>query len=154
ALGGLPAPDATAIIQTDVIQTVLGSAMFAVALWDSNTSNLGTVNTLNVEMRGIDWRTYPNPQISAVDLGMAANCVVFECLIDSNDPYPGLTEPTHTDVFGLRLPRTNNTQGAVRTENLQVLGYYTCIVANECWLGGFTTCGVCKVGVEIPLSNF
>src|SRR5580765_2592389 len=153
SMGGTP-DERSVIFQTDKTGTNDDSSILAMALWNPDGSSYATVNAINVICRGICFRTYPNPAISAVDFGLAGNCVLSECLIDTGEDYPNATQPTHTGTFGLRLPRVNNSQGPIRTQNVAVGGYGVGVIASEFWCSDFTSAGGCLTGVRLTQSNF
>jgi hypothetical protein len=135
------------IFQTD--RTDGGNfSMIAAALWDGGGTALYTVSNISFYTEGIVWRTYPNPQISAVDLGMVCNVIVKQTLIDSNQGLYLMTSPPSAGTFGLRLPRTNTSEGQNYVENSFIAGYGTGVFFSELMVAQMLSVDRCLVGLQ------
>jgi len=84
---------------------------------------------VNVSLRNLDVRTYDNPGIHGVDLGLATQCKVENVFINTGVYNVQASKPTH-GTSGLVTSACNN--GALNIlRNVCVTGYHTGIVVNE-----------------------
>ena len=141
-----PPPTQGTIIQSSVIGTDANSSIINCGVYVGGSDFSLVVNGMNnvtVEIRGMTWRTYNDPNISAVDLAMAWNTVLENVLIDTGyAPEGGAAEPTH-GTFGLRLPRAST---IVQTTNVSVACYGYGVIFADLWNTRNTYIIRCKVG--------
>jgi hypothetical protein len=110
-----------AVFQTDKIGPAGGYSMIAAAMFDP-TVNIPPTSNVTVYMEHLTWRTYQQPQISAVDMGMAGNALFRNVLIDTNTPLQDILLPP-AGYFGLRTPRVNTGMAMDTFDNCYILGY-------------------------------
>jgi hypothetical protein len=139
------------IIRTNRIGVDSNSCMIAASVWTPGTA-IVTSNT-TVYMSNITWRTYSNPQISGVDMGMAGNAIFNNVAIDTGLSMQDtdLVEPTHGG-FGLRTPRVNAGSTANAFDQVFVLGYGTGIIFAEQFRSTWFAVFACKIGMSCAFS--
>ena len=84
---------------------------------------------VNVIVRNLDVRTYDNPGIHGVDLGLAAQCKVENVFINTDVYNVQASKPSH-GTSGLVTPACNNAALTI-LRNVIVTGYHTGILVNE-----------------------
>lgn len=60
----------------------------------------------------------------------------------------GISQPTHTNAYGVKLPQTNNSNLSVE-DSITVYGFYTGILHGELVEARYNV-SLCEVGVEVP----
>jgi hypothetical protein len=145
AFSGIPSTKG-AIFQTDRIGPSGNHCMIAAAAWDASTDIPPTSN-VTVYMEHVTWRTYPEPQISAVDMGMAGNALFRHVLIDTDTPLGDINEPP-AGYFGLRSPRVNTGMAMDTFDNCYVLGYGTGAIIAEQFRSTWFSVMRCGIGFQ------
>jgi hypothetical protein len=133
------------IIQTDLINTA-GSMISGGAY--VNAADPTSENITSIWMEAITWRTYGNPQINGVDLGMVGQYLSLkDVFIDSGVDNLSGVEPTH-NTFGLRLPQ-NNFCTASYLNNVVVTYYAVGVIAGE-MMDAYSKLLIsyCKIGIK------
>jgi hypothetical protein len=135
------------IIQTDVVGANADSSMLAGALFNI-TADYTLINNTKVAIEGLCFQTYPNPAISALDLGMlGTHESVRDVGIDAGEPLLTAAQPTH-GTFGLRLPR-NNAVTELGVENVEVSNYGIGVICSEVIHALNVTVQRCLIGLRI-----
>jgi hypothetical protein len=126
-----------------------GGSMLAAAAWGGEASiDWTTVNNVFLNMEGICWRTYDNPNISALDLGNCGMVDLKNITVDTGVKLVDGAQPTH-QVFGIRLNRTA-AAGINNTHNVFVCNYWWGFVTGEIWtMTGTIVPFRCMVGYRI-----
>ena len=106
---------------------------------------------VNVSLRNLDIRTYDNPGIHGVDLGLAAQCRVENVFINTDVYNVQASKPTH-GTSGLVTPACNN-GGLTILRNVLVTGYHTGILVNEHTDGDNITLGSNVNGLEFAFAQ-
>ena len=142
-----PISNAGVIIQSDKIGVDNNSVIFAAATWVPGTEwNVFTNVVIYIE--GIQFRTYDNPQIGGLDLGMAGGAQINNIFIDTGIRLQDGAEPLY-DRFALRMPRANTPTGYMHSSYVYVMNYAQgCIVAEANGYQGFCPLR-CKVGIRM-----
>jgi hypothetical protein len=147
------------MIQTDVIGTNSQSSILATTLFADGT-DVTSGSQLTIRLENLTFRTYDNPQISGVDLGMAWNVLLKNVLIDVGmpmeswpgpPPVTGGSQPTH-GTFGLRLPRVNVCT-IVHAENIYVQNYHIGVIGGELFVSVSTGIYRCNIGLQLEHCN-
>jgi hypothetical protein len=133
-----------AILQTDRRGANASSSILACALYN-DTFDTFSFSNLALEISGLTFRTYNDPGISALDLGLCYRVTLRDVLVDTGMPLTGGAVPTSSS-FGLRLPRTMS--WGAETSNVFVLYYPTGIIFSELWKPSNTWVMRCKTGVR------
>jgi hypothetical protein len=132
------------VIQTDLIGT--SSAMIAGAPF-ANNSYASTNNTC-IWLESMIWRTYDNPQINAIDLGMFGQYVFLkEICVDAGQPMKSAAEPTY-GTFGIRMPGTTACT-VQKSDNAMVNNYAIGMIASEIMHSVNTMAFRCKTGLQL-----
>jgi hypothetical protein len=143
------------VIQTDLIGATATSSMLSAQQYVASADIVGTCITIIVE--GLTFRTYDNPQICGVDMGMVWNFYAKDLCFDAGvmgqentqvgGSQPGASEPTH-NTFGIRFPRVNACTIS-NADNVSVTNYGIGIIASELF-HATTPCFIqrCKVGFQ------
>jgi hypothetical protein len=139
-----------AVFQTDVQNTA--GAMIRAATYVAGSGGVMLINNVSVWLENLTWRTYPNPQISAVDLGMAQNVFLKQLTIDANADMGTAPEPTAATTFGLRCPRDTSSSTGHVVDIVYVQNYYTGLIFAEQLVCNKAYAMRCKVGVEFGFS--
>ena len=103
-------------------------------------------NYVTVYIRDMTFRTYDNPSIGAIGLGMAAGASLENVTVDTGVNQMSLTQPTH-GTFGVWMPNTNNF-GLNFCNRVIVGGYSTGIKTGEHFIAPYGVVARCSVGVE------
>ena len=119
------------VIQSDRTGTTMLSG-------DSEGAYLNYTN-VEVNLKDLIFRTYDNPNVSAINLGFVARASVTNLVIDTGLPamcgYSGITNcivtmPTHSNSVGLTMPGSDNEGDDVLSASF-VTGYYTDQILGE-----------------------
>jgi hypothetical protein len=144
-------PEHGCVIQSDKAATVLvsGYSILAFALFDGYTATTTEpFNNITFTCRNITWRTYNNPSISPLDLAMVSNCILENVLIDTGIALNNInTAPTHSLVFGLRLPRCSAGMAMISTSNVYIIGYDVGCMYSEMWRSTYIAVLRCNIGL-------
>ncbi|MGZ8287252.1 MAG: glycosyl hydrolase family 28-related protein [Allosphingosinicella sp.] len=117
-----PVSDAGTIIKSSATS---GGAILQVAAG----AGFGNFSWYHVVLEDLNFRTYDNPRISAVDMGNASQLTAVNLQIDSGIYSVNAARPTH-GTSGLVTPRNNNAAlTLLRTINIS--GYYNLLQVNE-----------------------
>lgn len=143
------------IIQSDRVGNDANSSIFAANLYTSGPSFpaiINATNLLTIDIKGMTFRTYDNPNLSALDLAMCWNVLLENVNIDTGVSPEGnidwggsvveASEPTH-GTFGLRLPRAST---VVQTANVSVACYSIGVWYADLWISINTYIIRCKTG--------
>jgi hypothetical protein len=146
----------SAIIHTDLIDTT-ASMLSGGPYPDGSAAWQTYLNNTCVTMEGLVWRSYENPQISAVDLSACGPyTIVRDVSVDAGTPLLGIggtpslstaVEPTH-GTFGLHLPG-NSTCILIECTDVAVNSYGIGIVASECVQFNQAIIMQCKAGLRL-----
>jgi hypothetical protein len=147
------AADYGTIFQTDV-QATSGAMLRAANFVPGGPSAAGWnyINNVTVFLENLTWRTYENPQISGIDLGMAKDIFLRQVVIDAAAPYSTAAAPTATGVFGLRTPRDTASATGHTLDTVWVQNYYTGIIFAEQMVCIKAFAMRCMVGVRFDFS--
>lgn len=135
------------VIQSDKIGATAESAILAFAPWSPGLDGFSG-NNITFTCKGITWRTYPNPQMSALDLRLAANCILENLLIDANINLLSTPQPTHAGTFGLALPCIGAGIAMIETRNVYVLSYDIGCWFSEMWHSDYISVMRCNIGLK------
>jgi hypothetical protein len=133
--------------------SIIGGKVGSGAGWPVAGTSWCSVTLENLVVRAI-----ANPTLSGVDFTYIPNNKIINCQISTNEdvisaigspPTYGITEPTTTSSYGLKLP-PNNIPDQCILDNVQIYGFYTGLLAGELCNIDNTLVVFCKVGVEIP----
>jgi hypothetical protein len=147
---GGPVSNGGVIIQSDKIGVNQNSAIFAAATWVPGTDWTSFTNVV-IYMDGLQFRTYDNPQISALDLGMAGGAEVRNCWIETGIRLQYGAEPTGMG-FGFRMPRTNTPTGYSFCDRVMVQNYPVGFYIYE--VQGWNNLLVLRCKTGFVISNF
>jgi hypothetical protein len=112
-----------------LLKCVSESGPAVVAALNTPETIYGGFSGVNVIVRNLDVRTYDNPGIGGVDLGLAVQCKVENVFINTDGYNVQASKPTH-GTSGLVTPACNN--GAMTIlRDVVVTGYDTGIQVNE-----------------------
>lgn len=139
-----PNTEYTCVFQTDKVGATAESSILSAGAFTAGGEL--SVNATAVYLENIVFRSYNNPQISALDMGMAANLYAKHILIDVGVLYSAIVEPTR-QCFGLRLATFNATNSHI-TENVSVQGHWFGIIFTEEWISVYSAAAICKVGMR------
>ena len=130
AVGNPTVPQYGVIFQTQVINTA--AAIFAATAFSPIFGWEDPVwyNHITLYMDGFTFRTYANPQISALDLGGCDNIILRNIVIDTGVDWFHGTMSTHSGIFGLRTPAVSSGMANDLVENIGIFNYYI-----GCWFG-------------------
>jgi len=117
------------IIQSDVQGVNANSSLFAAALWDATTTSTAPFTHIMIYIDQIRFRTYANPNLSGLDLGMAGGAALGFVSVETGGFWEG--EPTHVDCFGLRMPRVNTVMAMSCCDMAYVHNYYIGCILSE-----------------------
>lgn len=123
--------DLGVIIQSDKIGQDAESALLATAVWDNAYGNGNTINNLFLTLEGLCFRTYDNPHLHGLDLGMCGMVDLKNVVVDAGMNMLDAAQPTHNTI-GLRLPKSASA-GITNTENVFVINYAVGIQIGEVW---------------------
>lgn len=113
---------------------------------------------LAATLENLTVRTVANPTISGVDFSFIPNIRIQHCQISTNEdvisvashpPTYGLTEPTTSTSYALKLAPNNIPDQSI-VDNVEIYGFYNGILAGELCKIDDTLVVFCKVGLEIP----
>lgn len=137
-----------AIFQTDVIGANSNSSMIAAATWVADPINgAQSASALTVYISGITFRTYDNPQISAVDMGMAGNAILNYISIDTGIQTQNVSQPTH-GTFGLRTTCAGGGMAANAYNYVYSHGYGIGIILTEQFRSTWFLVEKCAIGMQ------
>jgi hypothetical protein len=147
----MPQESGAVIIQSDKVDTtasILASGDYS--------AGLSGINHSNVAIEGVTFRTYDNPSINGLDLGIQNNCFLSNVSFDTGMSAqgdlifggitPGGSQPTHA-TYAVRLPQVNACS-QVLTRNLTVSNYGIGVIGDELWHTTGTWIQRCGVGVQ------
>ena len=87
-------------------------------------------SSIFVRLENLTVRHTNDPQKVGIDLKSAGCCDIENVTIDNGvNPYQSL-QPSNSQIFGIRLPESNN-NASVKVRNLYVSGYYIGVVNGE-----------------------
>ncbi|HEY0131112.1 MAG TPA: glycosyl hydrolase family 28-related protein [Allosphingosinicella sp.] len=122
SIGAFPVSNEGTIIKSTA---TAGGAVLKVA----GSPGFGGFSWYHVVLEDLNFRTYDDPQIGAVDMGNAAQLTAVNLQIDSGIYPVQASRPTHKTA-GLVTPRNNN--AALTTlRNINIMGYYNLLEVNE-----------------------
>jgi hypothetical protein len=124
----VPQTNIGAIIQSDVTSLNPDSSLFAANLWDYSEST-GNATHICLYIDQLRFRTYANPQLSGLDLGMLGGAALGFVSVETSGFWEG--EPTFTGCFGLRMPKINTTMAMSRCDIAYIHNYHTGVVLSE-----------------------
>jgi len=139
------------IIQSDRNGSDVNAALFAMALWVGGITT-EPFNNVHIYINDINFRTKDNPQLSGLDLGMAAAAECGRVHIDTGALFG--SEPTF-DRFAFRMPRVNT--ASAYSAHLMVVGrnYWTGAILAEAPLRGSNiSMATCKVGFRSDFNYY
>ena len=142
-VGATPVPEAHSIIQG-----TLNSGTGALLGGRGPSGSFADLTLVHVVMRDLAIRMPSNPALTALDLSHAVSFDVDNVVVDVGSYYvQGLTEPTTTTSYGLRVPKNGN--GAfTRLGAVNVIGFYKGYQFAEHTTGGQVAAWGCKVAAE------
>lgn len=117
------------IIQSDKVLATAQSSIFAASVWVPGT-DWSVFNNLSIYMQDLIFRTYDNPNLNALDLGMSGGAHVKHVFVDTGMQVQVGAEPTH-GTFGIRMPRANAAIGFMRCEYAWAMHYDTGFIVAE-----------------------
>lgn len=124
-----PASNQGVIIQSDKVKATSHSSIFAAALWDGGTG-WEPFNNIVIYMYDLGFRTYDNPNISALDLGMSGGASIKNIFVETGIQVQLGAEPTN-NTFGIRMPRVNAASGFTHCEMAYVMNCDTAFIVAE-----------------------
>lgn len=159
--GATPAPtyavkrNAGAVIESDLSSgtgSMIGGKV-ASGAWPVTGNSWCSVSIRNITFRlpadpsnsCLDLTYYPNVEIRNTQVSTDEDVIS----VASNPPTYGITEPTTSSSYGIKLAPVNIPDQVI-LENVQVYGYYTGIRSGELAHINNTVVIFCKQGVEIP----
>jgi hypothetical protein len=147
-IGATPLPD-----NHLVIKSTLASGTGAVFGAKGPVGTTADFTNLHLRLENLTVRTVANPTISALDLRRVASVDLDALVVDAGSYHvEGLSEPTSTGSYGIRLPGNNN--GAhVRLGMVDVVGFYTGYELAEHATGVKVAAWGCKVAAEFDATN-
>jgi len=102
-------------------------------------------SAINLIIRNIEFRTYPNPLINAINANYAMHFICENVQVSTGQYSVDCQEPTH-NVSGIITPHKNN--GAlISLRNISVSGYFNGIMVNEHTDGDILNITCCKNGL-------
>jgi hypothetical protein len=110
-------------------------------------SNFNYYSGLHVYVEGITFRTYPNPQISCLDLAQAASCVVKYVTCDVGGITHDAPQPTH-GTFGYRFPQWGAGMAANEMNDIYAVGYGVGIIFSEQFRSTWFLTQNCAIGLR------
>lgn len=121
-VGSTPLPDGLVVIR-GMLNTASGNSPAMVGGWGPSGS-FNNFTFVNFASRDILYRMPRNPTLTALDLSHVAGADIDTTAVDcGNYQIQGLTQPTSSTSFGLRLPGNGN--GAyTRLGVVNVIGFY------------------------------
>lgn len=117
-----PVSNAGTIIKSSA---TTGGALLKVA----SSSGFGGFSWYHVVLEDLNFRTYDNPRIGAVDMGNAGQLTAVNLQIDSGIYPVQASRPTH-GTSGLVTPRNNNA-ALTMLRSISISGYYNLLEVNE-----------------------
>jgi hypothetical protein len=122
---------------TGVTGTIIETARAGSGTWPSmfagkafaQDANYPNYNYISIHMENLVWRTFDNPTLSGLDLGMFYNAKTDNVQVDTGTSQTGAAEPTAT-TFGIRMPQVGNF-GVSRLKDTSVIGYRRGVIASE-----------------------
>ena len=151
------AADYGTIFQTDVrapgtTQANCGAMLRAANYVPGGPAGWDYINNVTVFLSDLTWRTYENPQISGIDLGMAKDIFMHQVVIDAAAPYATAAPCDAPGVFGLRCPRDTASATGHLLDIVWVQNYYTGIIFAEQMVCLKSFSMRCHVGVQFDFS--
>lgn len=148
---GAPGPTTGVVFQTDKVGTDTNSCMIACAAWDPSES-VTTCSNITIYCKDITWRTYDNPNISGVDMGMCGNAIFENVVVDTGLGNVSMTtQPSH-GTFGLRTPRVSTGMAMDAFDHVYVLGYGIGIIFAEQFRSDWFSVMRCNIGMQAAFS--
>ena len=141
-IGAFPFPN-----NGTILKCVSESGPAVIAAFNTPENMYGGFSGVNVIIRNLDVRTYDNPGIGGVDLGLAVQCKVENVFINTGGSNVQASKPTH-GTSGLVTPARDN-GGLTILRNVLVTGYHTGILVNEHTDGDNITLGSNFNGLEL-----
>lgn len=143
-VGATPVPDNHSILRTSLNTGAGGSFIGG---WGPSGSFLD-FTMLHVKFTNLTVRMPSNPVLTAVDLSHVTTCELDNFIVDVGSYYvQGLTEPTTSTSYGIRLPMNGN--GAfTRLGAVNVIGFYKGYQAGEHTCFEQVAAWGCKIGLE------
>jgi hypothetical protein len=139
---GGPTQLGSVIIKTERV----GGSMISGGPYDNDAASWTLANNTCIQMEGLVWRSYTNPQIHGMDLaGCGQYTILRNVSVDTDTPQLSGIQPT-PGVFGIRLPG-NSTSILIECTSVAVNNYGYGIIASE--IAHFTNTIVmqCLVGL-------
>lgn len=119
-VGATPVPDAHSIIKSTLNVGVNGAL-----LGGYNTGGLDNFTNVYFVSRSMTYRMPNNPVLSALNLTRVAAVDIDDTVVDCGGYYiQGLTDPTTSTSFGIRMPRNNNGAFSRLGAATNVIGFY------------------------------
>lgn len=145
-VGATPLPDEQVVIK-GTLTSVSGTSPSLLGGWGP-AGSYADFTFLQLRIENITFRLPENPVYSALDLSHVTGVDLENVICDVSDyQIQGITEPTTSTSYGIRLPAVDN--GAyTRLGAVNVAGYYYGIQVGEHTTGQQVTCWGCKVGVQ------
>lgn len=114
------------IIKTERV----GGAMISGGFYENDSADWTTVNNTCVEMEGLLFRSYDNPQCHGIDLAACGQYTILrDTVVDTGTSLFAVTQP-NVAVFGIRLPG-NSTSILQECTGVAVYNYGVGIYASE-----------------------
>lgn len=147
-VGATPIPD-----NHLVLKSTLASGTGAVIGAYGPVGTSANFTNVHLRMENITVRTVANPTNSALDLRRVADVDLDGVVVDAGSyDVDGLTQPTTTTSYGVRLPANNN--GAhVRLGQVDVVGFYTGFEFAEHATGTKVAAWGCNTAAEFDATN-
>lgn len=147
-IGSSPVPD-NALVLKSTLSSGTGAVLGA---YGPGGTFAGFTN-VHLTLRNLSVRTVANPTNSALDLRKVACVDIDAVTVDANSfDIDGLTQPTTTTSYGVRLPASDN-GASVKVGTLHVVGFYTGLECAEHTVGENVSIWGCNTAVEFDATN-
>jgi Concanavalin A-like lectin/glucanases superfamily len=144
---GGPPSNKGVILKTDLIGSS-DAFMLSCGVYGNIALNQSLMNATSVWVDSLSWRSYDNPQIGAIDLGMAG-IYAFVRDVDISADVELLTgsQPTHGTI-GLRMPGCNACVSN-RADNVTITNYGIGMTVAEVFIGVNVSIMRCLIGLQV-----
>ena len=145
-VGASPLPDAHSIIK-GTLNTSSGTAPAMIGVWGPSGS-FADLTHVHLRVRDLTFRMPSNPVLTACDFSHVCSVDIDSVVIDCGGYYiQGLTEPTTSTSYALRLPKNGNGANTV-LGTVNVVGFYKGYQFGEHTNGHNVNAWGCKIAAE------
>lgn len=150
-VGATTIPDGHSVIK-GTLNTASGTAPSLIGAWGP-VGTLGNFTNVHLVVRDLTFRMPSNPTLTACNFQTVASVDIDRVVVDCGGYYvQGLTEPTSSSSYAMRLPANNN--GAnTRLGTVDVIGFYNGYLFAEHSLGENVKAWGCKVAAVFAATN-